>query len=72
MGVLEESKDLGSASDWMKEISTNPKYYPDLGWHVISMKFLHSFLRRHFARNQEHCKMSAVSIGYHVQWMDKV
>ena len=29
--------DLGSASDWMKQISP-----------VISMEFLHSFLRRHF------------------------
>ena len=39
--------DLGSASDWMKQLSnavlvTNQKHYPDLGSDVSS------FLRRHF------------------------
>ena len=33
-------QDLGSACDWLKQIPS---------WHVISMEFLYSFLRRHFA-----------------------
>ena len=44
--------DLGSASDWLKQIShagmANQKYYPDLDSDVISIQFLHLFLRRHF------------------------
>ena len=40
--------DLGSASDW----SCRVKHYPDLSSNsVISMEFLRSFLRGHFAGN---------------------
>ena len=28
----------------------NQKHYPDLGSDVVSMEFLHSFLRPHFAK----------------------
>ena len=31
MGVLEESKDLGSASDWMKEIFNQSEVLPGSG-----------------------------------------
>jgi len=43
--------DLVSAVIGWKIASTNQKHYPDLGSeHVISMEFLHTFLRRHFVR----------------------
>ena len=45
-----------------KFTSANQKHYPTSGkWHVISMKFLCSFLRRHFAW---HYAMSAVFSGF--------
>ena len=37
--------DLGSASDWLKQISH--VVWP-IRSHIISVEFLHSFLRRHF------------------------
>ena len=39
--------DLGSVSNWMKQIFNQSKNYPDLG--RDSMKFLYSVLRRDFA-----------------------
>ena len=39
--------DLGSASNWRKQIFNQSKNYPDLG--RDSMEFLYSVLRRHFA-----------------------
>ena len=44
---------LGSASDWScgKCASANQKRYPDLGSvNVISMEFVHSILRRYYAK----------------------
>ena len=42
--------DPGSASDWMKQIINQSGVLPISGhWHVISMEFLRSFLRLHFA-----------------------
>ena len=45
--------DLGSASDWSKKFSLAPRPIGNTTqiWviHVISMEFLQSFLRRHFA-----------------------
>ena len=48
--------DLGSASDWLKENSlmAQPIRSTTEIWvvHIVSMEFLHSLLRRHFARAQ--------------------
>ena len=42
--------DLDSASDWMKQILNQSEALPRSGyWRVISMEFLCSFVRRHFA-----------------------
>ena len=38
------NQDLGSASDWLKQISSRPG-----SWDIICMEFLQSLLRRHFA-----------------------
>ena len=49
MPITHHYPDLGSASDWMKQISTNQKHYPDLGsGPSLVWNFLRSFLRRHF------------------------
>ena len=42
--------DLGSTCDWLKQIFNQSEALLRSGqWHVISMEFLRSFLRRHFA-----------------------
>ena len=48
--------DLGSASNWRKQIFNQSKNYPDLG--RDSMEFLYSVLRR--GNQWWHCKMLAV------------
>ena len=81
--------DLNSVSQWLvvlwgKFVSTNQKNYPYLQgqWHVISMDFLSSFLRHHFAgkpvessRNLgcflklHTCKLMNISqFAYYWQW----
>ena len=41
--------DLDSTSDWWKQIFNQSEVLPRSGyWHVISMEFQRSFLRRHF------------------------
>ena len=40
--------DLGSASDWMKQIFNQSEAPPRPEWPVISMESLQSFLRHHF------------------------
>ena len=49
--MTRHSPKLGSASDWMKEVfSQSDQHYPDLGSDAsLSIEFLRSFLRRHFA-----------------------
>ena len=43
--------DLGSASDWMTQISNQSEALSNFKqWHVISMEFLRSFVGHHFAR----------------------
>ena len=63
--------DLGSTSDLLKEISFAAQLIRNAlsttqseQWHVISMEFLRSSLRRHFAEDQWlHRVMLAVFLG---------
>ena len=63
--MMHHYPDVGSTSDWVKHISYKSQALnPELIWRLaISMEFLCSFLRNHFAGNQWwHSKMSAIYI----------
>ena len=47
--MTRHSRDLGSASDWLNQISHAAGPIRSTKWRVISMEFLRSFLRRHLA-----------------------
>ena len=51
--IMRHYQDLGSACEWLKIWFIQSQELPRSGcWYVISMEFLRTFLRRHFAGNK--------------------